>query len=54
VAECHRDAGPRYIVGTGCELPRDTPAANVHALVRYARQNHALKGFRTTRRSAVA
>lgn len=42
VAECHRQAGPRYIVGAGCEVPRDTPAANVHALVRYARQNHAV------------
>jgi len=48
VAECHRHAGPRYIVGAGCEVPRDTPATNVHALVRYARQNHAVKGFRTT------
>ena len=41
LAECHRQAGPRYIVGAGCEVPRDTPAANVHAMVRYARQNHA-------------
>ena len=41
VAECHRQAGPPYIVGAGCEVPRDTPAANVHAMVRYARQNHA-------------
>ena len=41
VAECHREAGPRFIVGAGCEVPRDTPAANVHALVRYARQHHA-------------
>ena len=42
VAECHRQAGPRYIVGTGCEVPRDTPAANVHSMVRYARQHHAV------------
>ncbi|MGA2984455.1 MAG: uroporphyrinogen decarboxylase family protein [Terriglobia bacterium] len=42
LAECHRQAGPRYIVGVGCEVPRDTPAANVHAMVRYARQNHAV------------
>jgi MtaA/CmuA family methyltransferase len=41
VAECHRQAGSRFIVGAGCEVPRDTPAANVHALVRYARQHHA-------------
>jgi len=42
VEECHRQAGPRYIVGAGCELPRDTPAANVHAMVRYAREHHAM------------
>ena len=53
VAECHRQAGPRYIVGAGCEVPRDAPAANVHAMVRYARQNHALKFCRTTTGRAV-
>ena len=37
VAECHRQAGPRYIVGAGCEVPRDTPAANVRAMGRGAR-----------------
>jgi len=36
IAECHRQAGPRYIVGAGCEVPRDTPPENVRALVRYA------------------
>lgn len=36
VAECHRQAGPRYIVGAGCEIPRDTPPENLHALGRYA------------------
>jgi len=41
VAECHRQAGPRFIVGAGCEIPRDTPPPNVHAMVRYARQAHA-------------
>lgn len=39
VAECHRQAGPRYIVGAGCEIPRGTPAANVDALTRYAREH---------------
>jgi MtaA/CmuA family methyltransferase len=39
IAECHRQAGPRFIAGAGCELTRDTPAANVHALVRYAREH---------------
>jgi len=33
---CHRAAGPRYIVGAGCELPRDTPEANVRAMCRFA------------------
>jgi uroporphyrinogen-III decarboxylase len=32
IAECHRQAGARYIIGAGCEVPRDTPAANVLAL----------------------
>jgi MtaA/CmuA family methyltransferase len=35
-AECHREAGPRYIVGAGCEVPRNTPPANLHALCAYA------------------
>lgn len=39
IAECHRQAGPRFIAGAGCEVTRDTPAANVHALVRYARDH---------------
>ena len=36
MAECHRQAGPRFIVGAGCEVPRDTPPANLHALCAYA------------------
>jgi MtaA/CmuA family methyltransferase len=36
VAECHQQAGPRFIVGPGCEVPRDTPEANLRALVEYA------------------
>jgi MtaA/CmuA family methyltransferase len=39
VAQCHREAGPRYIVGAGCEVPRGTPRENVLALTRYA-QTH--------------
>ncbi len=39
-AECHRQAGARYIVGAGCEVPVGTPAANLHATSRYA-QSHA-------------
>jgi uroporphyrinogen-III decarboxylase len=37
IAECHRQAGSRYIVAAGCEVPRDTPAENVLALRDYAR-----------------
>lgn len=36
LAACHADAGPRYIVGAGCEVPRDTPHANLRALLDYA------------------
>jgi MtaA/CmuA family methyltransferase len=37
VAECHRDAGSRFIVGAGCEIPAATPHANVDAMTTYAR-----------------
>jgi MtaA/CmuA family methyltransferase len=37
LAACHEAAGPRYIVGAGCEVVRDTPHANVHVLRHYAR-----------------
>ena len=36
-AECHRQAGARYIVGAGCEIPRGTPFENVIAMCNYAR-----------------
>jgi MtaA/CmuA family methyltransferase len=39
VAECHREAGSRYIVGAGCEVSRETPAENLRALCEYA-HNH--------------
>ena len=35
-AECHCEAGPRFIVGAGCEVPRDTPPENLRALCEYA------------------
>lgn len=38
-AECHRISGPRHIVGTGCEVPPETPPENLHALVAYARDH---------------
>ena len=37
LAERHRQAGRRYIVGAGCEIPAATPHENVDALVAYAR-----------------
>jgi MtaA/CmuA family methyltransferase len=37
IAECHRHSGARYIVGAGCEVPRDTPPENLRALCEYAR-----------------
>jgi MtaA/CmuA family methyltransferase len=39
VTQCHRDAGPRFVVGAGCEVPRDTPPDNLRALCAYA-HNH--------------
>jgi len=39
LAECHRQAGSRYIVGAGCEVPRGTPAENLMAMRRYACEN---------------
>lgn len=36
LADCHCAAGPRYIVGAGCEVVRDTPEANVRAMAQYA------------------
>jgi MtaA/CmuA family methyltransferase len=38
-AECHRQAGARYIVGAGCEVPAGTPDENLHAPARYARSH---------------
>jgi MtaA/CmuA family methyltransferase len=36
LADCRAAAGERYIVGAGCEIPRDTPHENVRALGRFA------------------
>ena len=36
IAECHRQAGAPFIVGVGCEVPRDTPPENLRALCAYA------------------
>lgn len=39
IAQCHRQAGPRYVVAAGCEVPRDTPEENLLALRDYARSH---------------
>lgn len=36
VRRCSQDAGDLYIVGAGCEVPRDTPEANMMALLDFA------------------
>ena len=36
VASCHEQAGRRFIVGAGCEVPAATPHKNVAAMVAYA------------------
>jgi uroporphyrinogen-III decarboxylase len=30
--ECRNESDPKYIVGAGCEIPRDCPAENLHAM----------------------
>lgn len=37
IADCHRQCGDRYVIGAGCEVPRDTPPGNVRALLEYAK-----------------
>jgi MtaA/CmuA family methyltransferase len=34
---CHEAFGPRFIVNAGCEVPPDTPLANVEAMFEYGR-----------------
>jgi MtaA/CmuA family methyltransferase len=48
VAKCHEDAGEKYIIGAGCEVPRDTPAANMFALRDYA-QTHKPNPIQTSK-----
>jgi len=40
IEECHRQAGSRYVVSAGCEVPRDTPVENLNAMREYARSHH--------------
>jgi MtaA/CmuA family methyltransferase len=41
--DCLMAAGPRYIVGAGCEIVRDTPPENLRAMLHFAR-SYALVG----------
>jgi MtaA/CmuA family methyltransferase len=36
---CHRQAGRRYVVGAGCEIPRGTPRENLRAMAQYAQSS---------------
>jgi uroporphyrinogen decarboxylase len=36
---CLKDAGPRFILSSACDIPRDTPAENVKAIVEAARES---------------
>jgi MtaA/CmuA family methyltransferase len=33
IEQCHAEAGSRYIIAAGCEVPRDTPAENLRAML---------------------
>lgn len=37
IETCYTQAQPRYIVGAGCEVPRDTPPDNFRTLAEFAR-----------------
>ena len=37
IEQCHRAAGDRFVVGPGCEIPRDSPRENVRVFAEYAR-----------------
>jgi MtaA/CmuA family methyltransferase len=36
VEQCHLQSGPRFIMGAGCEVPKDSPLENVRAMCDYA------------------
>ncbi len=42
VTRCHEAAGDLYVIGAGCEVPRETPAANMFALRDYAQSHQPL------------
>lgn len=37
IAACHQEAGSRFILGAGCEVPRRTPPENLLAMVEYSK-----------------
>ena len=39
IAQCHKEAGTRYVVAAGCEVTRDTAYENVDAMMNYANSN---------------
>jgi MtaA/CmuA family methyltransferase len=39
LSDCHAAAGPRFIIGAGCEVPRDTPPENLRTLAEFARHH---------------
>jgi MtaA/CmuA family methyltransferase len=41
VAQCHQEAGSRFIVSAGCEVTRDTRLENVRAMCEYAKNTKA-------------
>jgi MtaA/CmuA family methyltransferase len=41
IADCHKVAGSRYILGAGCEVPPDTPPDNLLELLQYSRSSPA-------------
>lgn len=53
IGQCHCLAGARYMVGAGCEVVRDTPEANMQALVHYARVNNPVLGWREWKRRMI-
>lgn len=42
IALCHKQAGERFIIGAGCEVPRETPREHFQAMVDYALATGAL------------
>lgn len=44
LSRCHAEAGSRFVIGAGCEIPRDTPHENMRALAVYSR-NHQPQSY---------